>query len=176
MLQEARSQVDDLREDARQEGIEMGREEGIRQGQEEIDRMRAEMESERLDRKQEYDEMIRQTEGRYVDVLCSLLRKLSGEIVSDKRDVILHLIRSGIADMEPAKHYIIRVGNEDLLYVESKKDDIVERTGISATVEIQEEKDLERGECIIETDTQMIDCGFHTQLENLITTLRMLVQ
>ena len=41
---------------------------------------------------------------------------------------------------------------------------------------MQEEKGLAEGECIIETDTQMIDCGFRTQLDNLINTLRMLAK
>ena len=50
----------------------------------------------------------------------------------------------------------------------------MDKTGITGTLEVQEEKGLLDGECIIETDTQMIDCGFRTQLENMISTLRML--
>ena len=91
------------------------------------------------------------------------------------KDVILHLIRSGIADMEPAKHYIIRVASDDLLYVEGEKDALVEKAGITGTIEVQEEKSLSEGDCIIETDNQMIDCGFRTQLDNMVRTLRMLV-
>lgn len=176
LLADARMQMDEMREQARQEGISLGREEGIRQGQAEVDQIRRDLEAERQQQKQEYDEMILQTEGRYVEILCSLIRKLTGVIVSDKRDVILHLIRSGIADMEPARRYTIRVCTEDLLYIESNKEDILKKTGITGVLEVQEEKGLPRGECIIETDTQMIDCGFQTQLENLISTLRMLAQ
>ncbi|MFR1027821.1 MAG: hypothetical protein ACLSD6_00425 [Clostridium sp.] len=36
-------------------------------------------------------------------------------------------------------------------------------------------KSLSEGDCIIETDNQMIDCGFRTQLDNMVRTLRMLV-
>ena len=74
-----------------------------------------------LKKEQEYRQMLAETEGRYVDVLCNLIRKLSGVILTDRKDVILHLIRSGIADMEPAKHYIIRVASDDLLYVEGER-------------------------------------------------------
>lgn len=176
LLADARQQMDEMREQARQEGISLGREEGIRQGQAEVDQMRRDLETERQQQKQEYDEMIQQTEGQYVEILCSLIRKITGVIVSDKRDVILHLIRSGIADMEPAKRYTIRACTEDLLCIESNKEDIVKKTGITGVLEVQEEKGLPRGECVIETDTQMIDCGFQTQLENLISTLRILAQ
>lgn len=174
ILADTRQQMDDMREQARQEGIALGREEGMNQAQEEIERIETELAQRRQQQEQEYEKMIQETEGHYVEILCSLIRKLTGVIISDRRDVILHLIRSGIADMEPAKRYTIRVCTEDLLYIESNKEDIQEKTGITGTLEVQEEKGLLEGECIIETDTQMIDCGFQTQLENLITTLRML--
>lgn len=174
ILADTRQQLDDMREQARQEGIALGREEGLSQAQEEIERIETELAERRQQQEQEYEKMIQETEGHYVEILCSLIRKLTGVIISDRRDVILHLIRSGIADMEPAKRYTIRVCTEDLLYIESNKEDIQEKTGITGTLEVQEEKGLLEGECIIETDTQMIDCGFQTQLENLITTLRML--
>lgn len=174
ILSDARDQVEEIREAAHQEGISLGREEGMAQAAEELDRLRAELLEQKAEQEREYQEFIQGIEGNYVDVLCALLRKLTGVIVADKRDIILHLIRSGISDMEPAKKYIIRVCSDDLLYVESNKEDIINKTGIVGTLEVQEEKGLLEGECIIETDTQMIDCGFRTQLDNMISTLRML--
>lgn len=175
IVQEAREQADAVRENARQEGTVLGKEEGFREAQEEIEQIKEDLFERKRQQEQEYEKMIQETEGQYVDILCSLIRKLTGVIVSDRKEVILHLIRSGIADIEPAKHYTIRVCAEDLLYIESNKEDILEKTGITGTLEVQEEKGLTEGECIIETDKQMIDCGFQTQLGNLIGTLRMLV-
>ena len=175
IVQEAREQADAVRENARQEGTVLGKEEGLREAQEEIEQIKEDLFERKRQQEQEYEKMIQETEGQYVDILCSLIRKLTGVIVSDRKEVILHLIRSGIADIEPAKHYTIRVCAEDLLYIESNKEDILEKTGITGTLEVQEEKGLTEGECIIETDKQMIDCGFQTQLGNLISTLRMLV-
>ena len=174
ILSDARGQVDEIREAARQEGISLGREEGMAQAAEELDKLRAELLEQKEEQEREYQEFIQGTEGKYVEVLCALLRKLTGVVVTDKQDIILHLIRSGIADMESAKKYIIRVCSDDLLYVEGNKEDIINKTGIVGTLEVQEEKGLLEGECIIETDTQMIDCGFQTQLDNMISTLRML--
>lgn len=175
IVQEAREQADAVRENARQEGTVLGKEEGLREAQEEIEQIKEDLFERKRQQEQEYEKMIQETEGQYVDILCSLIRKLTGVVVSDRKEVILHLIRSGIADIEPAKHYTIRVCAEDLLYIESNKEDILEKTGITGTLEVQEEKGLTEGECIIETDKQMIDCGFQTQLGNLIGTLRMLV-
>ena len=174
ILSDARGQVEEIREAARQDGISLGREEGMAQAAEELDKLRSELLEQKAEQEREYQEFIQGVEGNYVDVLCALLRKLTGVVVTDKQDIILHLIRSGIADMEPAKKYIIRVCSDDLLYVEGNKEDIRNQTGIVGTLEVQEEKGLLEGECIIETDTQMIDCGFRTQLDNMISTLRML--
>ena len=174
ILSDAREQVEEIREAARQEGISLGREEGMAQAAEELEKLRAELLEQKAEQEREYQEFTQGVEGNYVDVLCALLRKLTGVVVTDKQDIILHLIRSGIADMEPAKKYIIRVCSDDLLYVEGNKEDIRNQTGIVGTLEVQEEKGLLEGECIIETDTQMIDCGFQTQLDNMISTLRML--
>ena len=174
MIREAEEQVDEIREAARQEGIALGREEGVAQAAEEMDELREQLTQQKAAQEKEYRQMIEDTEGHYVEILCALLRKLTGIIVTDKQDIILHLIRCGIADMKAAEKYTIRVSPQDLLFVEGNKEDIMDKTGITGTLEVQEEKGLLDGECIIETDTQMIDCGFRTQLENMISTLRML--
>ncbi len=176
ILAEAREQVDKLREEARQEGIASGREEGLSLAQDELEQAEADLLARKKQQEQEFETLVQEMEGHYVEVLCSLIRKLTGVIVSDQKDVLLHLIRSGIADMEPAKRYTIRACAGDLFYIESNKNEILEQTGLTGSLEVQEEKGLVPGECIIETDTQMIDCGFQTQLGNLIRTLRMLVQ
>ena len=176
MLAEARKQVEEIREAAREEGIGLGKEEGMNQAREEMEQLRADLLEQKQRQEAEYQKLISSTEGHYVEIVCNLLRKLTGVVLTDNQELILHLIRSGIADMEPAKKYVIRVCSADMLYVEGKKEDIANKTGITGTIEIQEEKGLAEGECIIETDTQMIDCGIHTQLDNLIHTLRMLAK
>lgn len=175
VVQEAAQQAEQIRESAHQEGLALGREEGMAQATEELNEMRAELEMQKESQNREYQQLLQNTEGHYVEILCNLLRKLTGVIVNDRQDVILHLIRSAFSDIEPAKKYTIRVSPDDLLYVESNKEEIIEKAGITGVLEIQEEKGFAEGECMIETDTQMIDCGFRTQLENMISTLRMLV-
>ena len=149
IVEQANNRKNQILEEGRQEGIARGYEEGLLQAQEEIQAQKDELSGQQLKKEQEYRQMLAETEGRYVDVLCNLIRKLSGVILTDRKDVILHLIRSGIADMEPAKHYIIRVASDDLLYVEGEKDALMEKAGITGTIEVQEEKSLSEGDCII---------------------------
>ncbi len=89
--------------------------------------------------------------------------------------MLLHLIRSGISDTQPSNRYTLRVSSDDLTLVENHLDEILMNIDSGVSIDVKEEKGLEKNECIIETDTQMVDCGFRTQLDNLITTLHMLV-
>lgn len=176
LLNEAREQIEKIREEAREEGIAQGKEEGLLQAQTEIDEIRTDLFQQKEQQEKEYKKLIRDAEGHYVEIVCDLMRNLTGVVVDEQREVILHLIRSGMSNIEPAKKYTIRVCSDDMLYVEANKEDIISKTGITGALEVQEEKGLATGECIIETDTQMIDCGFRTQLDNLVYTLRMLVK
>lgn len=171
----AEKHAEEIRNQAKDEGMEAGRQEGLMLAEEENNRVRNELEEEAAKMQQDYQSMIDQIEPRYVDILCSLIQKLTGVILADNKDLLLHLIRSSISDMEPASRYIIRVSPEDAMMVESCRGEISKEVG-DAVIEVQEEKGLAKDECIIEADRQMVDCGFRTQLDNLLTTLRMLVQ
>ena len=175
ILQQAEQQRDAIITAATEEGMRLGHEQGIAKANEELQQQRQKLEEIGRQKEKEYEDLIAEVEPRYVDVLCGLIQKITGVMVTDKRDVFLHLIRSGIADMDPARHYTIRVPEEDLAYVENHKDDILFRIGTDASIDVQEEKGLEKGDCINETDNQMIDCGFRTQITNLVTTLKLLV-
>ncbi len=67
------------------------------------------------------------------------------------------------------------MSKEDIYEVESNKDQIIQELGQNVNLELVEEKGLEKGQCVIETQTQMVDCGFQTQLDTLIRDLKMLV-
>lgn len=174
ILQEAEEQIETARNLAREEGFSQGRQEGIADGEEALNIRIQELEREKADNEKKYQQMLEEIEPKYAEILCSLLQKLTGILVTDKKDVMLYLIRSSMADMNPAKHYTIRVSAEDVMYAESHREEILLQAGGDVIVDVQEEKGLSKGECIIETDTQMLDCGFRTQLDNMMLTIRML--
>lgn len=172
--EEAEEGAELVRQTAREEGRDSGREEGLAMAEEEIGRIRAELEESRRSMEQEHRQMVSEMETQYVGVLCDLVKKLTGVLINDKKDVLLHLIRSSISDLKPSGHYTLRVSPEDLTLVENHLDEIQMDMESGISLDVREEKGLEKNECIIETDTQMVDCGFRTQLGNLITTLHML--
>lgn len=175
LVTQANEEAAKIREAARQEGFEAGRQEGMQQAEEETAKIRQDLMEQSQNLLFEYEEMVSGIEPRYVNILCALIQKLTGVLMADNKDILLHLIRCGIADMEPARRYTIRVSPEDAMAAESYRRQLSKEAG-KVIIDIQEEKGLAKDECIIESEHQMVDCGFKTQLNNMLTTLRMLVQ
>jgi len=176
ILNEAQVQADRVSQNAYEEGLRQGREEGIAKGQKELEELRQELEEQKEKLQAQYDELSYNLEPRYADILCKLLQKLTGILVTDQKAVLTYLIHRSISESEPSKHYILRVSTDDVVYVESHRDEILLKAGVDAIITVQEEKGLRPGDCIIETDSQMLNCSFETQLGNAINTIRILAQ
>lgn len=175
IARDAEIAADAARTSGYEEGKNQGYEDGMAVAEQDIQQKEAELaESARMQR-EEYASCLAAIEGKYVDIVISLLRKLTGVVMEDKEDLILYLIRMTAEELEPSKNYRIRVSSEDIYFVEAHRAELADFIGDEISLEFMEEKGLEKGQCIIETDSQMVDCGFQTQLDMLIRDLKMLV-
>ena len=124
----------------------------------------------------EFEQMVGELEPQFVRVVCDLMEKLTGVAIDTEQELILHLIRSGLSDVRKnAERIVIRVSPEDSLVAETHKKELLESVAEGVTIDIQSQDSMVKGECMIETDNQMLDAGIHTQLENLMMAIRMLV-
>ncbi len=172
---DARSQADDVRAQAHEEGFEAGREEGIQAGNEEVSRIREEIESQRTQLEQEYEDLVAELEPKFVRVMCDLMEKLTGVVIEEQQDLIMHLIKAGMEDVrKTAERIIVRISPEDAPTVEQRKKELLELVPESVTIDIMPQDGMEKNDCIIETDNQMLDAGIHTQLEDMLMAIRML--
>lgn len=187
LIEEAKKEAEQLRNEASQqiqeemqraieESRNQGYQEGWQQAEQEIAQKEKELEDTARNQKRELEEYVNGIEKKYVDVLVALLQKLTGVLIEDRDDLILYLIQTTIRDLEPSDKYCIRVSGEDIYEVESKKEKILQELGEGVSLDLVEEKGLEKGQCVIETQSQMVDCGFQTQLDTLIRDLKMLVR
>lgn len=167
-------------EAARNRGYEEGKEEGYQEGMElakqEIAQREQELAEQERNQKEELTECILSIEEKYVDIVISLVKKLTGVVIEGKEDLILYLIQRAASELETSENYRIRVSSDDIYFLESHRTELSDSLGEDSFLEFVEEKGLEKGQCIIETDSQMADCGFETQLNTLIYDLKMLVR
>ena len=100
ITRDAEIAADAARTSGYEEGKNQGYEDGMAAAEQDIQQKEAELaESARMQR-EEYASCLAAIEGRYVDIVISLVRKLTGVVMEDKEDLILYLIRM-TAEEEP---------------------------------------------------------------------------
>lgn len=172
---EAEIAVDMARTNGYEEGKRQGYQDGMAAAEQELQQREQEIADSARRQKEELEECISSIEYKYVDVLVSLLRKLTGVVLEEKEDLLLYLIQTTAGELEASNNFKIRVSPEDVYFLEARRAELLAVLGQGVNLEFIEEKGLEKGQCIIETDSQMVDCSFQTQLDTLIRDLRMLV-
>ncbi len=173
---EAQIAADAARASGYEEGKEQGYQDGLASAAQEIQQRETALAELASQQKEELAECISAIEVKYVDVVIALVRKLTGVVLEEKEDLILYLIQTTASELELSKNYKIRVSPDDIYFLEARREEILNGLGEDVNLEFVEEKGLEKGQCIIETDSQMVDCSFQTQLDTLIRDLRMLVR
>ena len=91
------------------------------------------------------------------------------------REVLCYLISATMRKTEDNRSFLVHVSKEDYPYVSMQKKQIMAgATAPNSTVEIVEDMTLGKGECMIETESGIFDCGLGTQLSELRQKLKLL--
>ena len=171
----AQREIDAQRRWAMEEGKKEGYEEGYRKGISEADEMKRELIAEKRQLEKEYDQLIDELEPKFIDTITEVYSHIFGVALADNRDILVHLVDSTLRQVESSRTFIVHVSREDYPFVNMQRQTFVEGAAAGrGTVEIIEDITLKKGECMIETDGGIFDCGVDTQLAELTGKLRML--
>ena len=175
MMESARRDIEEERRQAIEDGNKLGYEDGYKAGLAEVDEMKRELSEEEKKLRDEYDRMVEDLEPRFIETITEIYSNIFGIELSDKHDIIVHLIDSTLRRVESSKTFIVHVSKDDFPFVNMKKQELVEgATAGKGVVEIIEDIALSQGACLIETDGGIFDCGVDTQLQQLTNRLRVL--
>ena len=191
-LEQLKKEADDVLSDAREEvkkllaGAKVDAEEirkqayadGLRQGEqkakEKYDSMKVRLEAEVKRQKEDYERQVSELEPAFAEILIKLLEKLTGVLLAEKQGIIAYLLEQAIRGIEPGMTYLVHVSAEDFPLANSKKGELLRDLKEGAVLEIIEDRTMQKGQCIIETDSRIFDCGIDTQMKNLAGDLRLL--
>lgn len=175
ILEEARSQSMSMRADAVEEGTRQGFDEGYRKGMAEADGLKQELAERRRALEAEYDEMLENLEPRFIETITDVYSHIFGVDLMDNRDILVHLIDSTLRKVESSRTFIVHVSADDYPHVNMQKQTLMEGAVAGrGLIEIIEDIALSKGDCLIETDGGIFDCGVGTQLEELTKKLQVL--
>ncbi len=159
-----------LFETAKQEGYEAGRAR-LQQEQAELDAAYAQ--KERL-LTEAFEQKTRELEPLASEVVVKLLEHLTGVCLETRKGIVTYLVGRALSDAERSNTFLIKVSKEDLEEVKQAADSFRALFEREVTLEIVQDGLLKKGECMIETDSNIIDCSLGTQLEGLIEDIRLL--
>lgn len=175
ILDEARRESDILRASAVEEGTRQGYDEGYARGMAEADGLKQEYVERKRQLEAEFDGLLEELEPRFVDTITDIYSYIFGVDLMDNRDILVHLIDSTLRKVESSRTFIVHVSAEDYPYVNMQKQTLMEGAVAGrGLIEIVEDIALGKGDCLIETDGGIFDCGVGTQLEELTKKLRVL--
>ena len=181
VLSDAREEVKKLLAGAKVDAEEIRKQayaDGLRQGEqkakEKYDSMKVGLEAEVKRQKEDYERQVSELEPTFAEILIKLLEKLTGVLLAEKQGIIAYLLEQAIRGIEPGMTYLVHVSAEDFPLANSKKGELLRDLKEGAVLEIIEDRTMQKGQCIIETDSRIFDCGIDTQMKNLAGDLRLL--
>lgn len=172
---QARHDAEVQKAGAVEEGMKQGYDEGYARGMAEADSLKQELADRKRQLEAEYDDLLENLEPRFIETITDVYSHIFGVDLSDNRDILVHLIDATLRKVESSKTFIVHVSAEDYPYVNMQKQTLMEGAAAGrGLIEIIEDIALGKGDCLIETDGGIFDCGLGTQLEELTKKLQML--
>ena len=87
----------------------------------------------------------------------------------------MFLINRSFSGLDSSRNYLIHISKEEYETVKAQKQTISVDTGMPEdSFEIIADGTMKKGDCLIESDTGIMDCGLGTQMELLKRQLKML--
>lgn len=174
ILSAARAEAESIKDSAYNFGKNDGYKDGLQAGQKELISLEMQLKEQAKEWEEEFNQKLLEAEPQFVDIMISLIEKITGVMVENKREVILHLVHNAMQQIGRSERYVIHCSSEDYALLEGEKERLCNAIGLSAGIEILEEAEYVKNQCIIEADSAIIDCSLDIQLKNLIENLKLL--
>ena len=185
ILEQARAQGELLKEKIRQTAeeekaavLEDARREGYEAGRQKLLQEQAELEASYAERERmlevTYESKLMELEPMATEVITKLLVHLTGVCLESRKGIVTYLVTKALSEADRSNSFLIKVSKEDLDEVKGVADDLRALFEREVTLEVVQDALLKKGECMIETDSNIIDCSLGTQLEGLIEDIRLL--
>lgn len=157
------------------EAKESGYQDGMKAASLKIEELENELNLKLEQHQAEYEKLIKTLEPQVASIIIDLLGKITGIIIKNNQ-VIEHLIRQSLLGADKSKSYFIRLSEEEYKLINEHKEQFEEIVGKDTEIEFAIDKNLKKNQCLIETDSGIIDCSLDVQLNNLYESIRLLAK
>lgn len=172
LVDDANAQADDIRAQAQEEGRQAGFREGQERAEAEFADRQAELERHAQDLENDYQEKASSMEKDLVATITDVMEKFFKIELSDRKDVLLHVIENAVLNIENSRSFLIHVSQAQYEDVSGELNSLREKVGAESEIDVIMDPTLAEGSCLIETDGGIYDCSIDTELKSLSKELR----
>jgi len=174
IVNDANAQAEGIKDEAYKEGVNTGRKEGLAMVEEDRAKMLSDIENQRQEMEQQMQGQIDKLEPFFAELSCALIEKITGIVVEQNKEVILHLLDIGLSETGRSERVLINVSSEDFEFVNENFERFLGLLKEGTKLEILEDNSLTKGQCLIEADSRVINSGIDVALKKLTDNLRIL--
>lgn len=174
LLADANAEAGMMKENAQQEGLRQGYEEGMANAMDEVESQKQQLALQAQQLQEDYEQQLAELEPQLVDFISDIVKKLTGVVLAERRDILTHLVSSCLEGIERSGLYLIHVSGEDYHDLLERKSELEKLVETASEIRIVEDASLGKNQCLIETDTTIYDSSLDLQLERLCEDLKML--
>lgn len=171
ILDEARKTAIDIKKESMNRGYEdgflKGYDEGLKKGNDEAQKLINEAKSIKDEIVREKERLYKECESDMVNIVLEVVDKIIGINLENNRDIILNLIKKGMENYTAFGKVTVRVCEKDYEHCVKNKDKLLKSIEFIDDINILKDLSLEKGDCIIETNSGIINSGVYTQLNAL---------
>lgn len=167
LLEQARVEIETLREDARQDGCGAGYLEGLAEGRREAEKLRAEAEELMREAKGLLRQQLLRLEPEIVRLSVLIAERLLGRQLSLLPETIVSIVAQVLQEAHQYRVVLVRVHPEDLPVCRAFAGELAENLREKADLDFIGDKSLTAGDCLVETDGALLECRLGERLGEL---------
>jgi flagellar assembly protein FliH len=175
-LAEAESMREKAQEEGYRSGFARGYEEGLQTGRNQAEseqaQFRSDMEALVSLIERERQRLWREAEPQIIAFVLEIARQIVKDEAQVNRDIILGIIRNALRRVVDTDHIRLRVNVSDLDTVRASREDIMAILDGIRHLEIVEDRRVEPGGCVVETESGIIDARIETQFNEIELALQ----
>ncbi|MCK4540632.1 MAG: flagellar assembly protein FliH [Spirochaetales bacterium] len=163
----AANEVDTIRKNAHQEGIEKGMKEGFESGEKEVQRLIDHLHSIISKAIEKRNEIIQESETQLINLVLLISKKVIKVISENQKNVVVNNVIQALRKLKSRGDVVIRVNLEDVELTSDHVKDFMRMVENVRSLTVLEDSTVDRGGCIIETDFGQIDARISSQFKEI---------
>jgi flagellar assembly protein FliH len=151
-----------------QEGYEKGLTDGIER--ERADRIKS-IEALLAETKKKSEQVIRGLEVKVIELAATIAEKIIRKSVAADPSQVEHIVEETLSDIIGSEMVVLKVSPEDYQNIHAKYDRWLGMAGVSGEFRIEIDKRLRPGDCLVETESGIIDSVVSDRIDVLVEEL-----